>query len=143
MGYHNNRAFLETAKPGAHQREVDALQARIRADLAAGRRELFRPASAPAPQASDDLLDQRISEELELVVRQLEQLGGTLAADPILLHKHATQLQSIDLMKQVLGHLARLVGAADRQSALDRVTLTELKGRLARQPIRALGDGAA
>lgn len=141
MGYYNNRVFLETAKPNGHQRTVDALQAQIRADLAAGRRELFRPAaSAPPPQASDDVLEQRIAEELQTIVRQLEQLGGTLAADPILLTRHATQLQSIDLMKQVIGHLARLVASADREAALDQVTLTELKGRLTRRALRSLTD---
>ena len=144
MGYQDSRGMLSTAKPpGDHQRAVDALQAQIRAELAAGKRELFRPAQTPLPAASDDLLEQRIAEELEMVVRQLEQLGGRLAADPILLTRHATQLQSIDLMKQIIGHLARLVASADREAALDRVTLTELKGRLTRKALRALGDSAA
>jgi len=143
MGYQDNRGLLGTAKAAGHQHDVDRLQAQIRADLAAGRRELFRPAQTPVPQASDDLLDQRIAEELELIVRQLELLGGTLAADPILLNRHVTQLQSIDLMKQVIGHLGRLIASADRAAALDRITLTELKGRLTRKPIRGLGDSAA
>lgn len=140
MGYNHHRGLLDTAKPAGHQQPVDALQAQIRADLAAGRRELFRPAQTPVPKASDDLLDQRIAEELDLIGRQLEQLGGTLASDPILLTRHATQLQSIDLMKQVIGHLARLIASADRAAVLDRVTLIELKARLTRRPIRPPTD---
>jgi hypothetical protein len=140
MAYSHNPSLLTTAKPGDHQREVDAVQAQIRAEIAAGQREFFRPAQTPLPKTSDDVLDQRIAEELELVVRHLEQLGGTLSVDPILLHRHAPQLQSIDLMQQVLGHLARLVASADKEAALDRVTLTELKGRLKRKPLRSLTD---
>lgn len=140
MGYHNNRSLLATAKPAGHQQAVDALQAQIRADLAAGRRSLFREPDLPVPRDSEDPLDQRIAEELALVGRQLEQLGGTLAADPILVSRHIASLQSIDLMKQVLGHLATLVAAADRKAALDRVTLTELKGRLTRRPLRSITD---
>ena len=143
MGYRNERGFLDTAKPAGHQHTVDAIQAQIRADLAAGRRELFRPAASPPPRVSDDLMEQRIAEELETIVRQLELLGGTLASDPILLTRHSAQLQSIDLMKQVIGHLARLVASADREAALDRVTLTELKGRLTRRALRPLGDDPA
>ena len=123
MAYYHNRSLLATAKPGDHQREVDALQAQIRAEIAAGRRSLFRPAATPLPGHSEDPLDQRIAEELEYVVRQLEQLGGMLAADPILLHRHAAQLQSIDLIKQVLGHLGRIAGAADKAAAVEAVTL--------------------
>jgi len=140
MGYDSNRALLETAKTDGHQKAVDLLQAQIRADLAAGRRELFRPAVTVAPVRSEDLIEQRIAEELETIVRQLEQMGGALAADPILLSRHAMQLQSIDLMKQVIGHLAQLVASADREAALERVTLTELKRRLTRQSIRPIGN---
>ena len=81
-----------------------------------------------------------MAEELELIVRQLEQLGGTLAADPILLHRHAVQLQSIDLIKQVLGHLGRIAGAGDKAAAVERVTLSELKARLKRKPLRSIAD---
>ena len=143
MGYHNNRVLLETAKSPGHQQDVDSRQAQLRADMAAGRRELFRPAATPLPEASHNPLDARIAEELALVVRQLEHVGNMLAGDPILLHRYATQLQSIDLMQQVLGHLGRVVSAADREAAVERVTLTELKGRLKRAPLRAFNDGLA
>jgi len=132
-------ALLATHKPPAHQQAVDELQARIRAELASGRRSLFKP-PPPTPGESEEVLDQRIAEELSLIVRQLEAIGDLLAADPILLHRYAAQLQSIDLMQQVLGHLGRVVAARDKEMALDRVTLTELKGRLRRRPLRPLGD---
>ena len=140
MAYHHNRNLLATAKPGDHQREVDALQAQIRAEMAAGRRSLFREAATPLPGHSDDPLDQRMAEELEYVARQLEQLGGILAADPILLNRHAAQLQSIDLIKQVLGHLGRIASAADKAAAVEAISLQELKARLKRKPLRSIAD---
>ena len=137
MAYTSNLALLATAAPPPHQSRVDSLQAQVRAELAAGRRSLFRPA-APLPKRSDDPLDQRLAEELELVARQLEQLGSVLAADPILLNRHGAQLQSIDLMQQVLGHLGRVVGAGDKAAAIDALTLRDLKARLQRKPLRSI-----
>lgn len=134
-----NRALLATHKSPAHQRQVDAAQAAIRADLEAGRRSLFKP-PPPSPGRSDDLLDQRIAEELELVIRHLEQLGDMLVSDPILLHRHGQQLQSLDLMQQVLGHLGRVVCARDRALAVERITLVELKARLQRRALRAIAS---
>ena len=135
----NNRALLATYGAPAHQQGVDEVQARIRADLATGKRSLFKP-PPPNPGQSDSVLEQRVAEELELVIRQLEQLGDILAADPILLHRHAPQLQSIDLMQQVLGHLGRVVTAGDKTMAVDRISLTELKARLKRRALRPIGD---
>ena len=133
----NNRALLATYSAPAHQQAVDAAQARIRADLEAGKRSLFKP-PPPSPGQSADLLDQRIAEELELVVRHLEQLGDMLVSDPILMRRHALQLQSLDLMQQVLGHLSRVVSARDRALAVERITLTELKARLKRRALRGI-----
>lgn len=133
-----NHALLATSGPSAHQQLVDEHQARIRAELQSGRRSLFKPAP-PTPGRSDNLLDERIAEELDLVVRQLELLGDVLSSDPILLHRHTTQMQSIDLMQQVLGHLSKIVAAGDKSMAVDRVTLTELKGRLRRTALRSVG----
>ena len=134
-----NRALLATYKAPAHQQAVDAAQAEIRADLQAGRRSLFKP-PPPSPGKSDDLLDQRLAEELDLVIRQLEQLGDVLIADPILLQRHAQQLQSLDLIQQVLGHLGRVIGARDRAMAVDRVTLVALKARLKRTALRGIAS---
>jgi hypothetical protein len=132
-----NRALLATYSVPAHQQAVDAALVAIRADVQAGRRSLFKPAP-PNPGRSDDLLDQRIAEELELVVRKLEQLGTVLVGDPILLHRYAQQLQSLDLMQQILGHVGRVVAAGDREMAVDRITLVELKARLRRTALRSI-----
>ena len=132
-----NSGLHATYKAPAHQQAVDAAQAAIRADLKAGRRSLFKPPPAD-PGRSDDLLDQRVAEELELVIRHLEQLGDVLVADPILLRRHALQLQSLDLVQQVLGHLGRVAAARDREMAVDRITLVELKARLTRRALRSI-----
>jgi len=122
-----------------HQAAVDAAQAQIRAELDAGKRSLFKP-PPPGPGRSGSVLDQRVAEELDYVIRHLEQLGDILAADPVLLNRHATQLQSIDLMQQILGHLGRVVVADDKAMAVERITLTELKARLKRKALRGIGE---
>src|ERR1044072_114121 len=135
------RALLAIHREPAHQQAVDAAQAAIRADLEAGRRSLFKP-PPPSPGRSDDLLAPRTPEEHHLVVRKLEQLGDVLVSDPILLHRHPQQLQSIDLMQQILGHLGRIVGAGDKGMAVERVTLVELKARLTRKALSSIAAGA-
>jgi len=136
-----NSALLATAKPPpAHQREVDAMLAEVRADLEAGRRSLFKPPPPAEPARSTDPIEQRIVEELALVARHLEQLGGLLAAEPMLIAKYGRQLQAIDLMEQILGHLGGVVGAADKAAAVERISLAELKARLQRKPIRPIAS---
>lgn len=131
----DSRILLATSKQSMHQQQIDAAQAQIRADLAAGRRSLFKEAP-PRPARTQNELDERIAEELELIVRQLGQVGDLLSDDPILLHRHSVQLQSIDLMQQVLGHLGNIVKSGDKKMAADQVTLSELKARLTRRPLR-------
>ena len=79
--------------PPSHQREVDDIVAHIRAELAQGARSLFKPAPAhTAPSAN--LLDGRVSEELQTVRRQIDQIGEILTNDPILLDRKSTRLNS-------------------------------------------------
>jgi hypothetical protein len=123
----------------AHQQRIDAMQAAIRAGGASARPSIFREAP-PRPGPSKSELDHRLAEELEYIVRQLEQVGGVLADDPILLTRHARSLQSIDAMKQSLRNLASVIAADNKASAVDFISLTELKARLQRKGIRSLGD---
>jgi len=133
------RSLLATHKPPPHQAEVDAVQQRIRDDLKAGRRSLFKPAQ-PQLEPSSDLLDQRLAEELGFVARTLEHLGAVLSEDPILLRRYGLQLQSIDLVKQVLTNVGRIVATRDRAAAVEQVSLRDLKARLKRKQLRSLTD---
>lgn len=139
---------LQIVRPDStseHQRRVDAIQAQIRSELTASakpeappRPSIFKPAP-PRPAPSSNPLDHRIAEELDTIVRKLELLGGTLAANPILLQRHAAELQSIDLIKQIVGHLARVVESGDETWAVERITLQDLRARLQRRALRPLG----
>jgi hypothetical protein len=123
----------------AHQQNVDEMIAAVRNGRPGPRPSIFKPAP-PKPEPSTRLLDHRIAEELEYVGRRLEHLGNVLSEDGILLIRHSASLQSIDLMKQILGQLARVVAAQDKEAVADLITLTELKGRLVRKALRPLTE---
>ena len=127
-----------TYKPSDHQRRIDEIQAAIRAETAPSpTRNLFKPAPKRSPPSTDPL-DHHLSEELECIRRHLEQLGGVLAGNPLLVQRHATQLQSIDLINQVLGHISGIIASEDRELAVEQVTLRELRSRLQRKPLPPL-----
>lgn len=140
MDKHVNDGLVRSKRLSEHQQQIDALQAAIRSEEGAARPSLFKPAP-PRPAPSTNLIDHRVAEELDYIVRKLEQLGGVLANDPILLHRHSYELQSIDLMKQSLRHLAQIVAAQDKALAAGQVTLTELKSRLQRKALTPIGGG--
>lgn len=122
----------------AHQREVDAMMAEIRAAAAAAPSSAnggkasppARLPETPRPPASSDPIDCRIAEELEAIRRRLGQIGDVLVGDPVLLHRHATPLQGIDLTNQVLEDLALVIKAADRMAGVEAVRMDDLRARL-------------
>jgi len=65
----------------------------------------------------------------------IEAMGDTLSADPQLIMRHMVSLQSIDIVGQILGHVADVVRSNDPNSAVDRIGMCELKARLQRQSI--------
>jgi len=140
MSHSARTAEVLAFKPPPHQQRVDEMMAAIRAAPSA-RPSLFKP-PPPKPTASSRPIDRRIAEELVYMSRQLEQLGGVLAGDPILLMRHAGPLQSIDAMKQVLEQLGRIMAAEDKEAVAETITLTELKGRLHPKAVRAIGGGS-
>jgi hypothetical protein len=120
--------------PPPHQRNVDDMMAAVRAELASGRRSLFKPAP-PKPELSSNAVDQRVAEELETIRRRLDQIGDALASDPILLNRHGVTLQGIDLTNQVLAHLAAVIASEDKKAAVEQVGMHDLKARLQRRPL--------
>jgi hypothetical protein len=121
------------------QQRVDAMQAAIRAEVSKPRPNIFKPAPArPAP--SENQLDHRIAEELEFIRRRLDQIGGILASDPALVHRHGGPLQGIDLINQCLNHLANVIATGDREAAVELISLQDLKARLQRRPVVAIAS---
>lgn len=131
------RGYAVTDHYGATlaQLRADSIQAEARKEEA--RRRLFRaPPPLPEPPAkTEDTVSLRLSEEIDYVRRLLEDAGNKLIADPVVLHHHMQTMQSFDLMGQLLGHLAKVVASADREAAIERIGMHELKSRLKRKPL--------
>ena len=128
------------------QARCDAVMKEYRAE--AGKRPSIRRAPTerrsirrdPPPQPlglapTDDALQLRLAEELQFARRMIEAMGDTLSADPQLIMRHMVSLQSIDIVGQILGHVADVVRSNDPNSAVDRIGMCELKARLQRQSI--------
>lgn len=91
------------------------------------------PVRARPAAPTDDALSLRLGEELDYVRRALETLGGQLAADPILIRRHAVSLQSLDLVGQILGHVRNVIRSSDPVAAVADIGMSDLKARLMRK----------
>jgi hypothetical protein len=132
----------------AHLRQArcDAVQAAFRAEQQKpstirrepGSRPSIRrdpPPLAAALVPTDDLLKLRLAEELEYARRLLDLMGDELSADSGVLMRHAVPLQSVDIVGQIMGHIANVIRSSDPEGAVDRIGMAELKSRLQRQSI--------
>lgn len=139
------------ARPSSSDDVKAASQARVDAIVASARARAQPPAPTPlrplyrAPlstpvESSDDVLENRLAEELSFARRTLEAMGEILCDDPILLSRHQVTLQSVDLLSQIIGHIASVIGAADREEAVARIGMVELRNRLNRD--RVVHDGS-
>lgn len=98
------------------------------------RRTLIRPAElVPSP----NIVERRLAEEIEYSVRVLQTMGERLVGDPTVVARHPDTLQGFDLVAQMLGHIAAVVGAADRREAVERISMADLRSRIGR---RSLGE---
>ena len=74
----------------------------------------------------------RLAEELEYARRLLDIMGEELAADMGVIMRHSVVLQSVDIVGQMLGHIANVVRSSDPPGAVERIGMCELKARLQR-----------
>ena len=117
------------------QARVDAIQAEHRAE--APRRSIRRD-PPPIPAAlipTDDELKVRLAEELEYARRMLETMGDALSSDGAVVMRHAVALQTIDIVGQLLGHVAAVTRSSDPIGAVQRIGMCELKARLTRSTV--------
>jgi hypothetical protein len=117
------------------QQRCDAIQADFRAKP---QRPSIRRDAPPIPPPlvpTDDSLKLRLAEELDYARRMLDSMGDEFSADPALLMRHSVPLQSIDIVGQILGHIATIVRSSDPDRAVERIGMCELKARLRRTSI--------
>ncbi len=76
-------------------------------------------------------LDLRLAAELDVARAMLEEMGDELSASLAVVSDHGVALQAVDIVGQMLGHIANVVRADDRGAAVDRIGMCELKAKLA------------
>ena len=119
------------------QQICDAIQAEFRADQENSDKRPVRRADAPpldpAQVPTDDDLRLRLAEELDYARRMLDAMGDELAADMGVVMRHGVALQTVDIVGQMLGHIANVTRSAAPDLAVDRIGMCELKARLTRR----------
>jgi len=118
------------------QERCDAIQAEFRAQQPQ-RKSIRRdpPPLAPALVQTEVVLQLRLAEEIEYCRRLLEQMGDSLCSDPLVVGRHMISLQAVDIVGQILGHIAGVVRSSDPDGAVERIGMADLKGRLTRTAI--------
>ena len=79
---------------------------------------------APTP------LDHLLAAELDHARDMLVMMGDELAMSPEIVAEHGMALQAVDIVGQMLGHIANVVRAQDRGQAIDRIGMCELRAKL-------------
>jgi hypothetical protein len=75
-------------------------------------------------------LDLLLAAELDHARDKLMMMGDELAMSQEIVAEHGTALQAVDIVGQMLGHIANVVRAEDRQGAIARIGMCELKTKL-------------
>jgi hypothetical protein len=118
------------------QAAVDAVQAEFRAEQKTPEKRPLRrdpPPLDPALVPTDDQLRVRLAEELDYARRMLDVMGDELSSDMGLVMRHAVALQTVDIVGQMLGHIAAVTRSSAPERAVDRIGMCELKSRLTRR----------
>ena len=75
-------------------------------------------------------LDLLLAAELDHARDMLMMMGDELAMSQEIVAEHGTALQAVDIVGQMLSHIANVVRADDRNSAIARIGMCELKTKL-------------
>jgi hypothetical protein len=108
----------------------DSIQQEFRAEQDGSEKRSIRRENAPpidpALVPTDDELRLRLAEELEYARRMLDAMGDELTADMNVVMRHAVALQSVDIVGQMLGHIAAVTRSAAPERAVQRIGMCEL-----------------
>ena len=75
-------------------------------------------------------LDHRLAAELDHARDMLIMMGDDLSGDFGVVSRHALTLQAVDIVSQMLGHIANVVRAEDRPQAIEKIGMGDLKSKL-------------
>ena len=81
---------------------------------------------APAPTPLDLLLAAELDHARDLLVM----MGDELATSTAIVAEHGVSLQAVDIVGQMIGHIANVVRAHDRREAIESIGMCELKNKL-------------
>jgi hypothetical protein len=95
------------------------------------RRDPPPPEKALSP--TDDELRLRLADELEYARRILASMGDELASDALIVSRHLAELQTVDIVGQMLGHIAAVIRSSDPPGAVESIGMAALKARLMRK----------
>jgi hypothetical protein len=76
-------------------------------------------------------LDIRLAAELDHARDMLIMMGDELAMDFAIVSRHGLPLQAVDIVSQMLGHIASVVRSNDRRSAVESIGMCDLRAKLA------------
>lgn len=135
--YYGAPAHLKTqvAPPHAAQERCDLIQSEVRSSPRPSIRRDPPPAPPAPPPPTEDVLNLRLAEELEFARRMLDSMGDELSGDATVVMRHSVALQSVDIIGQMLGHIANVVRSSDPKQTVERIGMCELKGRLTRRAL--------
>ena len=117
------------------QERCDSILSEVRALPRPSIRRDPPPAPPPPPAPTDDVLSLRLAEELEYARRMLDVMGDELSADAAVVMRHSMALQSVDIIGQMLGHIANVVRSSDPKESVNRIGMGDLKNRLMRKSL--------
>ena len=75
-------------------------------------------------------LDQLLAAELDHARDLLIMMGDELAMSPDIVAEHGMALQAVDIVGQMIGHIANVVRAEDRAKAIEHIGMGDLKAKL-------------
>lgn len=75
-------------------------------------------------------LDHLLAAELDHARDMLVMMGDELAMSPEIVAEHGMALQAVDIVGQMLGHIANVVRSDNARETIDRIGMCELKTKL-------------
>ena len=129
MNHMRPKSFWEEA---ALRAQGDSARATCAKEQHQERKPLRRQPPPPLVPTTDPLR-LRLAEELEYARRMLDAMGDELASDAALIMRHMTALQAVDIVGQMLGHIATVVRCSEPDAAVERIGMGDLKARLTRK----------